>query len=143
MVFAEGVERVLDQVPALDGQQDRDASIGVGPSHVVGTTGGHEVIRVTRDDFLDPADLRSCRGQTGPGLDGPRRPNSEKHGVDAAFAKAWDIDMSVRAAVRQVEPRIHQALRGVTVGVYHQRLLVEPSRLSEVLVIVGLHGREL
>ena len=95
---------------------------------------------MTRYDFTDPADLRTCRSQADPRLDGPGRPNSEKHAVDATFAKTRDIDMSISVALRQIETRIQQPLRGVTVRVYHQRPLVEPSRLPDVLLTVCLHG---
>src|SRR4029077_5138371 len=68
-----------------------------------------------------------------------RHPDREKYGVQSAFLHSWDVDAAVGVSRAEIEAAIHQALRGVVVGVHNDRRKMQLAGVRGE--IVSAHAR--
>ena len=140
VVLAQHVQRVFDQVPALDRDEDRDSSVDLGPAYVARRPGRHHLPVMTAGRFVDAPDLLPGGFDSPACFDGSRCPNGEKGRVHAAFAQAGDVDVPGFVSRGKIPLGFGQALRRVAVRVDDDRTLMQRSRPGEIFILDRIHG---
>ena len=101
--MAEHSQIAVDQVPALDSQQDCDSAGGFGPDDIGGTLGQYQVVRVEHN--LPPNGLDLLEGPLDGGRPGDRsrRPDCKENRVDTPLAQAGNVHRAICVASSQIE----------------------------------------